>query len=154
VRDITHEDTRAQKEDVLSVITDLFDREEDIPPIIEVWNKMDQADDALHAMVHTDKTSNALPISAHTGDGLGRLSQVVADTLSTHHYRHCTYQLPASAGQAIAWLHQHGIVDNVSTTDNAAMAIQARLTPADIGRFARQFPELVDEQEAVAISGS
>ena len=49
VRDIAHDETQEQAEDVLAILEDLG-VDEDVP-LIEVWNKIDKLDDLVHRQV-------------------------------------------------------------------------------------------------------
>lgn len=138
VRDITHEDTRAQRDDVLAVISELFDDETDIPPIIEVWNKYDLAEEPLrsHLAEHTD---NPVSISAYEGYGIDALRHCMGETLSATLYTRARYTLPSSAGEAIAWLHQRGTVEHSDADEAGQLYLDVRLSDADIERFERRY---------------
>lgn len=138
VRDITHPDTNAQKADVLEVMSELFEGDEAlIPPIIEVWNKSDMADEILQENLHIYR-QNPVAISAVTGFGLDDLQIAIEQYLLNSLYKPVTYTLPVSAGEELAWLYRHGIVDMVKQNDDN-MHISMRLSEANINRFTQLF---------------
>jgi GTPase len=138
VRDITHEDSRAQRDDVLDVMDALFDSPDDIPPIIEVWNKCDLSDaDTKKEMAHL--TRNPVAVSAFTGEGMESLLASMEETLEEKLYVKAVFAVPASNGKAQAWLHQHGLVDAVDMEEGDDLRLQVRISPANLARFSAEF---------------
>lgn len=134
VRDITHPDTHAQKADVLEVMREIYAGDEAaIPPIIEVWNKSDLADEVLKENLHMYR-NNPVAISAVSGYGVDNLQGAIEKYLLEELYKSVTYNLPSSAGAELAWLYRHGVVDDVLQHDET-LEIKARLSPANINRF-------------------
>jgi GTP-binding protein HflX len=134
VRDITHPDTHAQKADVLAVMREIYAGDEAaIPPIIEVWNKSDLADEVLKENLHMYR-ANPVAISAVSGYGIDNLQAAIEKYLLEELYKQVTYNLPSSAGAELAWLYRHGVVDDVLQHDDM-MEIKARLSLANINRF-------------------
>ncbi len=150
VRDITHPDTKAQRDDVLDVIGSLFDTPETIPPIIEVWNKCDQAD-AMQQENLAIYTQNPVAVSAITGYGIGHLLTSIAETLSSTLYCPVRYALDVTHGEALAWLHQHGVVERETASQDAlSIVLEVALSPADKERFQQRFGIVPQEtQEAL-----
>lgn len=148
VRDMANSSREAQKEQVLAVLRDLgvvFDDPErqsdgDTIPIIEVWNKMDLLPDverdALLAAAETNET--LVPISAQTGWGTDALERSI-DQMLTQNSRTCDFEIPATDGKRIAWLHAHGEVlsetEATGPEGEPVLAIKARLNPKEIGQF-------------------
>lgn len=136
VRDISHPDSREQKEAVDSILKSLLeehtDTEEEKTPIIEVYNKIDRLEAPLSPQ------EDDLPLSALTGEGtdglLARIDEELGERYSTR--RH--YSLPGSEGKAIAWLHRHGHVLN-STEQEGMIEMDVLIRPADAARFHAQF---------------
>lgn len=137
VRDITHEDTNAQRDDVNDVISELFDAEEDIPPVIEVWNKIDAAPQDMQDNM-TGYTSNPVAVSAVTGLGLDHLLGALDEQLQQTHFQTARYHIEHSNGKAQAWLYEHGIVGNIEQHDDHAV-LEAQLSFTDIQRFGKLF---------------
>ncbi len=71
IRDISHPETEAQKEDVLEVLKSLGIKEEDNEKIFEVWNKIDLIDeDGREILVNmAQRKDNVAMVSAISGAG-------------------------------------------------------------------------------------
>ena len=139
VRDISHPDSEAQRDDVEQVLTDIGARGEDSAPMIEVWNKIDQlsaeARDVLRA--EAARRDNVVLVSALTGEGTDDLAQACSAKLtSAHRIRHL--DLPLAQGAAIAWIHAHGEVVT-QEADDAQMHLAVRLSDEDYARFQSRF---------------
>jgi len=151
VRDIANPDTSAQKRQVLEVLADLGilpERQagegEPSIPMVEVWNKADlltpeRAEDlAEEAARRSDE--RIVTVSALTGDGCEDLLELLSDLLTFDAKPH-VFLIPAAAGQQIAWLHANGEVtgdeDAGESDEGPLRRLTVRLTPKDLGRFAR-----------------
>ncbi len=137
VRDITHPDTQAQRDDVLAVMETLFDDPDDMPPMIEVWNKWDMAEPMLREQ-HAHYQENPVAVSAVSGLGMDVLRGSVDDTLQALLFQVVTYRVPLQDGKAYAWLHQHGVIEQASQ-DETHWRITVRLSPVDMARCEHQF---------------
>ena len=93
VRDISHEDTEAQRDDVLAVLKELGIGEEDTRPVIEALNKIDLLDDEDRETVGIVSRAGAqlagsvdaparIAISAHSGEGVDVLLSAIEATLT------------------------------------------------------------------------
>lgn len=142
VRDLSHPDTTAQKQDVEKILTDLLGEEKRFTPVIEVWNKIDRLE-APPPLTHQqgDSFSGIKPVmvSALKGTGIDALQEkigaVLADSLLENHY----YRIPCQAGRALAWLHAHGQV--MSTEEREEMLqMNVRITAVNAARFKTLFP--------------
>lgn len=151
VRDIAHADTEAQRADVMDVLADLGvlgdaqDADDDdaqspderpVPEYIEAWNKVDLLDGETHddvvaAMRRQD--SDAVLISAMTGEGVETLARAIAERM-TRGARVHALSVPMTDGAAMAWLHQHGEVLS-ARMDGAEMRVSVRLSDAALARF-------------------
>ena len=144
VRDIANPSTAAQKKQVLEVLTDLgvIDVQHDVSsiPILEVWNKFDLLDEdgaaALQAVASEDPEVET--VSAITGQGVEALVQRLGAELTAKAVTR-EFQIPASDGQRLAWLHAHGEVledEDGEVTDGQPMRrIIVRLNPKEVGQF-------------------
>ena len=138
VRDIAHEDSQPQKEDVEQVLKSLFGKGHDFADhLIEVHNKTDLWE-AQHGMAYIPPGS-ALAVSAITGDGIGELlatlDRMLADQLLAEYH----FTIPHADGRAMAWLYANGQV--LSRRDGEEVAhFDTRLSPANHARFMQQFP--------------
>ncbi|MEL6877903.1 MAG: GTPase HflX [Pseudomonadota bacterium] len=144
VRDMANPANRAQKKQVMEVLSELGvveleDGTSDIP-ILEVWNKIDlaEAEHAKELRELADKQPDCTVISAVSGEGVDDLLTLVADTL-TKKARKITVTLPASDGRRIAWLHAHGDVLDESDAgegdEGPLRQLTVRLNPKEFGQY-------------------
>ena len=139
VRDISHPDSEAQKQDVEQVLAELFaaEPEDDASTAnrIEVWNKCDLIDEtALPAATHMDAAQPPLAVSALTGTGITQLQQLLDTLVSDGFYITADYTLSAAQGKEIAWLFSHGSVLS-QTPDESNIHFRVRLSAENISRF-------------------
>jgi GTP-binding protein HflX len=143
VRDMANPAHAAQKTQVLEVLADLgvLDGEGEGPTIVEAWNKWDLLEpDAQAELAETAAADNEIvPVSAATGFGCDALLERLG-ALLTGNARVCSFTVPASDGQKIAWLHAHGeVLEEADAGEGDAgplRRIDVRLTPRELGRFA------------------
>jgi len=162
VRDASHEDSEAQRCDVLEVLEELGVTAESDRPVIEVLNKIDLLDDEdRHALVSTTRLVRDLApmtieeparvaMSAVTGEGIDEL-YVTIDDILTADRRGYALMLPLDAGAARAWLHENGdVTDETETPTGVSMTV--RLNEKKRGQFSKLFPsiELAADQALAA----
>ncbi len=135
VRDISHPDTDAQCADVEQVLKEIGAAGESGQPIIEAWNKIDLLgpEEAASVSAEAERKPDVVPISATSGEGVDTLIQAAAERLRQGSKLRC-FTLPASAGEAIAWLHANGEVVE-QRPDELETEYQVRLSDADWARF-------------------
>ena len=137
VRDIAHPDSEAQAADVETVLSSLGLAEEDSPPRLEVWNKLDllSGEERDEMLGEAKRRDDVVAVSALTGEGVDELRETIAHRLhvgsQTHHIR-----LNAGDGTRIAWLHARGeVIDQQSDGDQLQLAV--KLSPENWARFER-----------------
>ncbi len=137
VRDIAHPDSDAQAADVEAVLMSLGLSEEDSPPRLEVWNKLDllAATERNELLGEAARREDAIAVSALSGEGLDQLRETIAHLLhsgsQTRHVR-----LNAGDGERIAWLHARGeVIESRAEGDQLEMAV--KLSPENWARFER-----------------
>lgn len=137
VRDIAHPDSDAQSADVEAVLTSLGLAEEDSPPRLEVWNKLDllSAEERAELLGEAERRDDVIAVSALTGEGMDHLRNRIAEMLhsgsQTHHVR-----LNAGDGTRIAWLHARGeVIKQHSEGDQLHLAV--KLSAENWARFER-----------------
>ncbi len=135
VRDIAHEDTDAQRSDVIQVLDEIGAGPRSGKPIIEVWNKVDLLYADTKASLLGDASGRGQPplISALSGEGVDALVQTLARLLTEGHELH-RFVLPITDGRARAWLHAHGNVISESNR-NTEVELNVRLSASDVARF-------------------
>lgn len=148
VRDISHSETDAQRDDVLQILRDLgvLDDEDaaNQPRMLEVWNKIDLLDaekrEDMSALVQ--RNDDLLMISAQTGEGVdafkAHLSALIAKGNLVRSVR-----LKASDGAALAWLHARGTI-NSQIVDDDLVTVEASLSRQLWGQFDKQFAQIED----------
>ncbi len=113
VRDISHPDSDAQRQDVESVLGSLGIEGERLDQVTEVWNKIDllPPDDAAAARRRSARTGGQGPIavSALTGEGLDALKAHVERRLRLDEDA-VKVVVPAGDGQALAWAYANATV--------------------------------------------
>lgn len=148
VRDISHSESDAQRDDVLQILRDLgvLDDEDaaNQPRMLEVWNKIDLLDaekrEDMSALVQ--RNDDLLMISAQTGEGVdafkAHLSALIAKGNLVRSVR-----LKASDGAALAWLHARGTI-NSQIVDEDLVTVEASLSRQLWGQFDKQFAQIED----------
>lgn len=135
IRDISHPDTLAQKEDVIDVLADLgIDAEVD-GRIIEIHNKIDLLEPAFRTRVRNSavRTRRKLALSASTGEGCEGLAVAISAALSAAH-EVVNLEVLLQDGAAISWLYARGVV-HARRDDSALAHLKVGLNPADLKRF-------------------
>jgi GTP-binding protein HflX len=158
VRDFAHADSEQQRDDVLAVLAQLAkDAGGRQPPVLEVWNKIDQLDAATHeARVRSSAAAQeggqgALPpvaISAVTGEGMEALLAAI-DRAAFSATRIVTLTLSADEGRTRAQIAAAGRILEETTDDNGNITLKAELLIADAARFA-PLPPLPEELRPAA----
>jgi GTPase len=113
VRDISHEDSEAQEQDVEAVLRQLG-IETDGQHILEVWNKIDRLSDEereniRNIAVRRSPEQPCFLVSAETGAGLDGLLAAIEERLAaTRTTLHLS--IDAGDGAGISWLHRNSEV--------------------------------------------
>ncbi len=117
VRDISHPDTVSQARDVHEILGSLGVKEQ--TPMIEVWNKIDRLETAEHdaVLASVERQDDTFAISAITGEGLDTLLDAITRKLETAKHV-TTLSLPFADGRKRAWLHEQGVVEEETQTEN------------------------------------
>lgn len=161
VRDIAHEDTDAQRSDVLSVLAELGVKDDDERPIIEALNKIDilTEDDRLdiqviarHSQDNPDGTLR-VAMSAQTGEGVEQLMTLVEQSLTAAHET-ITIQIPTPFGAARAWLHARAEVIE-ETAEGESLVLVVRLSKKTEGQFFKLYPNAqIAAEEGVSVKSA
>ena len=136
VRDYSHPDTRAQKEDVEQVLRGLgLDEQVNRGFLIEALNKIDMLDEDERQCVlnRSAHQSNQWPISAISGQGLNDLLYAVQKQLMAD-YKKISVRLPISDGATLAAVYRKGEVLNRTDTDDY-IDLEILVRPSDIAAF-------------------
>ncbi|MEP3275392.1 MAG: GTPase HflX [Stappiaceae bacterium] len=112
VRDISHEDSAAQAEDVAETLALLGVDDEQEKTTIEIWNKIDRLSEERRAelLTRNDEENSEVVLSALTGEGIDVLAERI-ETEITKGRQVSALELPhKDAGQSLAWLYEYGEV--------------------------------------------
>jgi GTP-binding protein HflX len=151
VRDASHAESEAQRQDVIDVLAELGVTPDDDTPVIEVLNKIDLLSDddrfTLTAGVRLARDTAAktieeplrVALSAVNGEGVKELLDLV-DAVVTADRETFTITLAAADGAARAFLHAHGDVRD-ERENGETVAIDARLTEKARGQFQKLHPD-------------
>jgi GTP-binding protein HflX len=135
VRDISHPDSDAQREDVEQVLQEIGAGGEGGAPRLEAWNKIDllEGEEAGRVRAEAARREDVILISALTGEGMDDLLECASAKLSKG-ARLRTVTLGASDGESIAWLHANGRIES-QRTDGIETVFEVRLSDADWARL-------------------
>ena len=135
VRNMAHSDREAQRGDVEDVLASLGLAEQDGPPRIEAWNKIDllSGEERERLVEEAQRRADVVPISAISGEGLLTLREHMAECLRSGEQIH-QICLPAAAGDKIAWLHSRGEVIR-QELDHDQVQMSVRLSADNWARF-------------------
>jgi GTP-binding protein HflX len=143
VRDISHPESDAQRDDVVGILRDLGigvgpDAGHQ-PEMIELWNKVDllNGDRRDELSVLSERNASVLLISAETGEGVDSFKQLLSDRIAKGNERR-TMILKADDGAALAWLHGRGKVISRSE-EGDRLLVEASLSRQLWGQFEKQF---------------
>lgn len=138
VIDVSRPDYKAQKNDVVTILSDLGVEYESDGRIIEAWNKVDRAEANMEELVRGSNFNNqAVMISALTGDGLSQLMQKVSDVLARSRV-HAVFKIKPADGAAMAWLHEHGEVTKQKAASEY-ITFDVMIEPANVDKFESRY---------------
>ena len=136
VRDIAHEDSDAQQDDVMKVLHELGIGEDGA--VFQALNKIDLLNEDARAswIDRADHDERCAAVSAMSGEGIDRLlSKIDAKLIDQRSFVDCSVEL--SDGATIAWLYRTAEI--VARKDDERSAhFRVRLNPADAGRLQRR----------------
>ena len=144
VRDVSHEDSEAQSQDVADVLRQLGIEPEQGRRLIEVWNKIDRLDEADRTRLHNlaerqPPDRRPLLVSAVTGEGTEQLTAAIEQRLSESRTVLELALDPADAGGselALPPRRGHG-QNRCVTMAELAMRVVTHLDPANAERRVR-----------------
>jgi GTP-binding protein HflX len=144
VRDAAHDESRAQKKDVLAVLAELGVEED--RPMIEVLNKIDLLESGpRQRLLTTNGRGGPIGVSALSGAGISALLCRLEDTV-THGNITLALSLDAADGAALAFAYRHAQV--LARRDRAGkVALTLRATPSDASRLQARFGEKIKTKQ-------
>ena len=147
VRDISHEDSEAQLQDVQEVLKALGIDEARRDRVIEVWNKIDVLDPAGRAALENtaarvDLDHQPLLVSALTGEGIETLLVAIEARLAETRIV-IELVLDGTDGAGLSWLHRNTEVITRTTRDDGKVAISVRADPVKAGQVRARFADSI-----------
>jgi hypothetical protein len=129
VRDMSHEDSTAQSQDVEKVLGELGIAPED-PRIVEVWNKIDRLDaDARASLANMAERQmgerRPVLLSAITGEGTDALVAAIEARLSAARQT-LSLSLDPADGAGLSWLYRHSEVLSRDMREDGRLALTVR----------------------------
>jgi GTP-binding protein HflX len=147
VRDAAHDETEAQKKDVLKVLHDLG-VDEDERPVLEVLNKIDLLDDDVRRAVlarNRARGVKAIGVSALDGEGIDALLSTL-DRLTGENETVLRLALAPEDGAGLAWAYAHGRVIERDDRDSG-VRLAVAIDPQNVDKFLAHYGEnIVTEQ--------
>jgi GTP-binding protein HflX len=146
VRDISHPETDAQREDVLQILRDLgvLDHAQGghQPRMVEIWNKLDLLDEERRSELSgiAVRDDDILMISAETGEGVEAFKALLIARIAQGNDLR-TVTLRADNGAALAWLHGRGVVSS-QHVEGDIVSVDVSLSRQLWGQFEKQFEQV------------
>lgn len=143
VRDISHDDSTAQSQDVVSILADLgIDAGRD-RRLIEVWNKIDRlsAEGRVSLLNQADRRpGDARPVlvSAQTGEGLDVLNAAIEARLAGGRLVIDLVLDPAD-GSGLSWLYRHTEVLERDLSSDGKLHVTVRGNPDQAAQVRAKF---------------
>ncbi len=146
VRDTAHDESAAQKADVMAVLEELG-----LPPdvpMLEVLNKIDLLEpEQREGLLARNNRSEAIAVSALGGDGIPALLAAIESRVTRGNIT-LSLKLDAADGAALAFAYRHGRV--LERHDRAGrISLSLRIHPDDLGRFESRFPKKITIEQGV-----
>ncbi|WP_099558855.1 GTPase HflX [Hartmannibacter diazotrophicus] len=148
VRDIAHDDTDAQAEDVTEILRQLDVETGENGRIVEVWNKIDMLDDDRRQRLldeakgpsgtNGSSARHPVPVSALTGEGIADLLATIEERLVGDRPVFQIHLDPAD-GEGFAWLHRNAEVLDRGDADEEGIPLTVRVPPRHQPQFLARF---------------
>jgi GTP-binding protein HflX len=140
VRDAAHDESAAQKVDVLKVLEELG-----VEPgraMLEVLNKIDLLEpEQRKGLLARNGKNGAIAVSALTGAGMPALLAAFEAAVTRDNITF-TLKLDAADGSALAFAYRHAQV--LERRDRGGkISLSLRIHPDDLGRFENRFPKKI-----------
>ena len=139
VRDVAHEDSDAQAEDVRQVLGELGLEDRLAGGTVEVLNKTDLLTPEAYAALQTQlvRSPDRVALSALEGEGMERLLRLIEQNLRPVDSV-SLLSVPISDGAALAWLYDRGQVLSREDDENFAH-LTVRLSDDVLARFEHRY---------------
>jgi GTPase len=148
VRDVAHEESEAQAQDVLKVLDELGIDETKRAHLIEVWNKADLLEPLEHAQreASTARREDCVLVSAIDGAGLDGLLVRIEAMLGATADLYSVFLAPED-GKGLAWLHRRGEVLARKDMKDGRLKLSVRLDADRAGQAKAMFGKAMRKGE-------
>ena len=139
VRDASHDESAAQKADVLKVLADLGVDTDGERPFIEILNKIDLIAPEVRAGLvgGNDRPGGPVAVSALSGEGLSQLLPRFEAELTRANIRY-RLTLPHADGEGLAWVYRHAqVLERRDRQQDVDLTLT--IDPRDVERFSQRF---------------
>ena len=138
VRDAAHDESEAQKTDVLKVLSELGVEPDGSRAFIEILNKIDLLEPEIATALRRGNRKDApVAVSALTGAGLEALKTRFEDVLTGANIAF-RLTLAPSDGEDLAWVYRHGrVLERHDRAEEIALLVSA--DPQEAERFESRF---------------
>jgi GTP-binding protein HflX len=138
VRDAAHDESEAQKADVLKVLAELGVEPEGGRAFVEILNKIDLLEPDIAAALRRGNRKDApVAVSALTGEGLDTLKARFEDVLTGANIAF-RLRLAPSDGEDLAWVYRHGrVLERHDRAEEIALLVST--DPQEAERFEARF---------------
>ena len=142
IRDISHEDSEAQRDDVEAILRELGIDAANDRRRMEIWNKSDLLDEPALAAAcmrgQQDLHDKPVIVSALTGQGLDELLSAIETRLANGRMIFDVTLDPAN-GAGLNWLHENVEIMGKDTEPNGIVHVRVRLPPERSDLLRRKF---------------
>jgi GTP-binding protein HflX len=146
VRDAAHDESEAQKADVLAILAELGVPED--RPVIEILNKIDLLEPGPRRGLEAQSgRGGAFAVSALSGTGIPALLAGFEAAVTRGNIA-LSLKLDAEDGEGLAFAYRHGQV--LERRDRAGkITLKLRISPQDRARFENRYPKKITFLEVV-----
>jgi GTP-binding protein HflX len=141
VRDVSHNETEAQANDVAKVLRELDIDPDDDVKLLEVWNKIDLVEgDRRTELLNIAERRDPRPllVSAATGEGFDALIGAIEERVTSNRVVFDLVLDPAD-GSGVNWLYRHAEVMSRAVTEDGRIAVTVRIDRAKAANLQRRF---------------
>jgi GTP-binding protein HflX len=145
VRDVSHEDSTAQSQDVVTTLRELGIEPGD-PRLIDVWNKIDRLS-ADHRMAlanqaeRREASERPVLVSAITGEGVDALNAAI-DAKLARGRQVLELTLDPADGSGLSWLYRHTEVLEKAMSGDGRLHVTVRGSAEQAARVRAKFEEV------------
>lgn len=146
VRDISHEDSEAQAQDVRDILRDLKVDPNDASHVVEVWNKIDllPSDDPRRTGTSEDSNDQLeIPVSANSGEGVSELIAYIEKRVSEKRSVHLI-KLPMSELANLYWFYENTeVLKRFENENDGSVELSVRVDPKIGPEFRNRFGSFI-----------